>query len=82
MSVDTQHDTTVGLPASAATNPTVPLLLDEVQAAALLSLSKRKLWELAAVGAIKHVKIGALKRYRWIDLEAWVARGCPTASVK
>jgi excisionase family DNA binding protein len=58
----------------------VPLLLDEEKAAALLSLSSRKLWELASRGAIKFVKIGALKRYRRVDLEDWVARRCPTDS--
>ena len=56
-----------------------PLLLTEAQAAELLSLSPRKVWELAACGAIKSVKIGALKRYRRVDLEDWVSRGCPTA---
>lgn len=57
-----------------------PLLLDEETAAAVLSLSPRKLWELSASGVIKHVKIGALKRYRPSDLEAWVAAGCPVTS--
>jgi hypothetical protein len=55
-----------------------PLLLEERAAAAILCISPRKLWELAACGAIKSVKIGALKRYRRIDLEEWVASGCPT----
>ncbi len=64
-------------PATAA--PVVPLLLTEAQAAELLSLSPRKVWELAACGAIPCVKIGSLKRYRRIDLEEWVRRGCPTA---
>lgn len=62
-------------------NPTsgnLPLLFDEEQAAAFLSLSTRKLWELAACGAVKFIKIGALKRYRRCDLEEWVGRGCPT----
>jgi excisionase family DNA binding protein len=76
------HADVLDTPASSPANPIplaiAPLLLDESQAAALLSLSPRKLWELAARGAIKSVKIGALKRYRRIDLEAWVASGCPT----
>ena len=55
-----------------------PLLLTEEQAAELLSLSPRKVWELAAAGAIPFVKIGSLKRYRRADLEEWVGRGCPT----
>lgn len=56
--------------------PIAPLLLTEAQAAELLSLSPRKVWELAARGAIRSVKIGALKRYRRVDLEEWVASGC------
>jgi excisionase family DNA binding protein len=54
-----------------------PLLLTEEQAAELLSISPRKVWELAAAGAIPFVKIGTLKRYRTIDLQDWVERGCP-----
>ena len=68
---------TSGEPSRIPLAPIAPLLLDESQAAVLLSLSPRKLWELAARGAIKSVKIGALKRYRRIDLEAWVSSGCP-----
>jgi hypothetical protein len=76
---DDTSATAGNLPAAAAIPlPIAPLLLDEVQAAGLLSLSPRKLWELAARGAIKSVKIGALKRYRPADLEEWVASGCPT----
>jgi excisionase family DNA binding protein len=56
-----------------------PLLLTEEQAAELLGLSSRKVWELAACGAIPSVKIGTLKRYRLIDLQEWVQRGCPTS---
>jgi len=56
----------------------MPLLLTEEQAASLLSLSPRKVWELAACGAIPFIKIGSIKRYRRADLEAWVEKGCPT----
>jgi excisionase family DNA binding protein len=58
---------------------TAPLLLTETKAAELLSLSPRKVWELAACGAIPFIKIGTVKRYRRIDLEDWVRRGCPTS---
>ena len=80
MNADTLLDTL----ASSSSAPGIPLaiaplLLTEAQAAELLSLSPRKMWELAACGAIPFVKIGALKRYRLIDLEEWVRRGCPTA---
>ena len=40
--------------------------------------SPRKVWELAACGAIPFIKIGSIKRYRRADLEAWVEKGCPT----
>lgn len=60
--------------------PVAPLLLTEVQAAKVLSLSPRKLWELAACGAIPFVKIGAVKRYRLADLDAWVRNGCPAVA--
>ena len=73
-SIDTSSTAATGIPVALA-----PLLLTEAQAAVLLSLSPRKVWELAACGAIKSVKIGALKRYRRIDLEEWVSRGCPTS---
>ena len=62
----------------AAIAPLTPLLLTEVQAAALLNISQRKVWELAACGAIPSIKIGAAKRFRRSDLEDWVRRGCPT----
>jgi hypothetical protein len=58
----------------------MPLLLDEEHAAAFLSISPRKLWELAACGAVKFIKIGTLKRYRRCDLEEWVEHGCPTGA--
>jgi hypothetical protein len=57
--------------------PCMPLLLTEEQAAALLSISPRKLWELAAGGFIPVIKIDSIKRYRRMDLEAWVEKGCP-----
>ena len=63
----------------ATVEQTAPLLLTETQVAELLSLSSRKVWELAACGAIPFIKIGAVKRYRRIDLEDWVRRGCPTS---
>lgn len=73
MNADTLDTPAAGIPVAIA-----PLLLTEAQAAELLSLSPRKVWELAACGAIPFIKIGALKRYRRIDLEAWVSRGCKT----
>ena len=49
--IDTLPDESACLPTKAADSillsPIMPLLLDEVQAAAILCLSPRKLWELA-----------------------------------
>ena len=81
MNADTLPDDPANSPAGIPL-AIAPLLLTEAQAAELLSLSPRKVWELAACGAIPFIKISALKRYRLIDLQAWVSRGCPTAREK
>lgn len=83
MNADTLLDTPASSTAAARIPLAIaPLLLTEAQAAELLSLSPRKVWELAACGAIPFIKISAIKRYRRIDLEEWVSRGCPTAREK
>jgi excisionase family DNA binding protein len=48
------------------------LLLTPKQAAAALSISERKLWELSRLGTIKRLKIGASVRYALHDLEEWI----------
>lgn len=55
------------------TPKTPALLLDPPQAAAALSISERKLWELKADGEIPHLKIGSLVRYPVDGLKAWIA---------
>ena len=81
--IDTLPDEPATSPAAAGIPLAIaPLLLTEAQAAELLSLSPRKVWELAACGVIPFIKIHALKRYRLIDLENWVSRGCPTSREK
>jgi len=42
------------------------------QAAAILGISKRKLWSLKAGGEIPSVRIGASVRFAVVDLRAWV----------
>jgi excisionase family DNA binding protein len=54
-----------------------PLLVNRQEAAALLSISERKLWELTNRGVTPCVRIGRAVRYRVADLEAWIADGCP-----
>ena len=50
------------------------LLVTSAEAAAMLSISERTLWSLSAGGEIVPVYIGAAKRYRVSDLEAYCAR--------
>ncbi len=51
--------------------PRSPILVDSREAARLLSISPRKLWELANRGQIHSLKIGKCVRYRVADLDAW-----------
>jgi len=50
------------------------LLLTELQAAAALSLSPRKLWSLRSSGDIAHLRIGRSVRYDIADLKEWIDR--------
>lgn len=49
-----------------------PLMVDCGAAAAMLGISKRKLWSLTAGGEIPSLKIGTSVRYAVVDLRAWV----------
>jgi len=48
------------------------LLVTSREAARLLSISERTLWELAKTRKVKRVKIGRSVRYHINDLEAWI----------
>jgi excisionase family DNA binding protein len=50
------------------------LLLTPKEAAALLSISERKLRYLAKAGAIPVVPLGRIVRYSVDDLQAWIDR--------
>jgi excisionase family DNA binding protein len=52
---------------------TAPALLTRAEASRFLSLSPRKLDQLAANGELPRVKIGAAVRFDPADLEAFVA---------
>jgi predicted DNA-binding transcriptional regulator AlpA len=54
------------------------ILVNSKCAAAMLSISERKLWELKTSGAIPSVRIDGAVRFRVSDIEAWIAAGCPT----
>jgi excisionase family DNA binding protein len=53
--------------------PPPPLLVTPREAARLLSIGSRKLWELTNCGAIPSVRVGRALRYRPADIEQWVA---------
>jgi excisionase family DNA binding protein len=53
-----------------------PLLVDSREAARLLGISERTLWELAKNGSIPFLRVNKrLKRFRIKDVENYVARG-------
>jgi len=49
-----------------------PQLLREREAANLLAISPRKLWELRERGEIPHVRLGRAVRYDVADLQRWI----------
>ncbi len=55
-------------------------LLRSHEAAALLAISPRKLWELENAGQIPSVRFGRAVRYRLSDIKSWIAschgKGC------
>lgn len=54
------------------------LLVMAPDAARMLAMSPRNLWDLTKREAIPSVRIGRSVRYRLSDLELWVEAGCPT----
>lgn len=53
-------------------DPQDPFLLRRSEAAAMLSISTRKLWELTNRGEIPCVRIDSAVRYDPRDIEAWI----------
>lgn len=55
------------------------LLLSADELAAMLSISKRSLWRLRSAGQLpRPVQLGGSTRWRRIEVEEWVAAGCPS----
>ena len=50
-----------------------PLLIDRREAARLLGISPRKLWDLSNIGELPVMRIGNALRYDPNDLRAWIA---------
>ena len=59
-------------PADAVSNATDSLLLTEREAASLLRISPRKLWEIRMQGQIPFVRIGRAIRYSRDELASWI----------
>jgi len=53
---------------------TAPFLVTEFEAARLLKISQRKMWQLAADGKIPTVHLGREKRYDVADLRELIER--------
>lgn len=49
--------------------PTGKLIVDLKQAAEMLDISPRKLWQLQADGVVRSLKVGRLLKFRITDLE-------------
>ena len=57
----------------------LPLLLAGDAAAALVGVSKSAFYRLNVQGLVPRAKrFGKLRRWSRVELEAWVAAGCPT----
>ena len=64
-----------------AVSPTDPILLDIRAVARLLSCSPRHVARLADGGRLPQpIKLGRLIRWRRADLDAFLAKSCPTES--
>ena len=53
-------------------NDKAQLLLNEAEAAAMLTFSPRKLWSIRNAGKIPYIKSGRSIRYDPADLLAWI----------
>lgn len=62
---------------TATVSPTQPLLIDARQAAAMLSISARKLWSLTQANGVPHRRIGSRVLYPVDELRQWIDAGCP-----
>ena len=51
-----------------------PMVVDEEQAARMLGISRRMVFEFRTKGELQHVKFGRLIRYRVLDIQAFLER--------
>ncbi len=70
--------TTTGVP-----NAQAPLLIAADDVAGMLDISTRTLWRLVSANKIvPPIKLGGSTRWRRVDVETWVASGCPSPAQK
>ena len=77
------NDTPIDSPASspAAADP-LPLLIPDVQAAALAGVSRAHWQRLRSAGKLPpSIKLGRKVLWRRLEIEEWIAAGCPDAKV-
>jgi len=61
-----------------ANQPSTVLLVDKKEAAAMLKVCDKTLWNLHTTGRMpKPIRIGSAVRWSYEELRAWVAAGCP-----
>lgn len=55
-----------------------PVLLTAADVASLLKVSKRTLWRMQSAGRLPSpIRIGGIVRWRLVEVEEWIAAGCP-----
>lgn len=55
-----------------------PLMLDCVEAAALMGVCRATFWKLHSQGRVPlPIRFGRVVRWRRQEIEAWIAAGCP-----
>lgn len=71
--MNARRDLSTSLPHAALAPVTESLLLRPIEAAKLLAISPRKLWEMTTTKEVPSVRIGRSIRYVREELKAWVA---------
>lgn len=71
--MNARRDLSTSIPHDALVPVTESLLLRPIDAAKLLAISPRKLWEMTTTKEVPSVRIGRSIRYVREELKAWVA---------
>lgn len=93
MMIEQQNGTAAVLPAAAPTGATIaektgrhetpqPLLVRLEELARLLNVSSRTAKRLAAIPVVPVIRLGRSVRFRRVDIDKWIAAGCPMTPAK